>query len=143
MSGMRVTQSLSMESSAVDQFEELAMRNLRANLRASLLSAALFPAMSIAGSLGTALVLGYGGVRVAAGAITIGVLMAALGYVRRFFGPLRELSQVYSTLQTAAASLDRIADYFDRPLEIDEPEAPSLPEGGFRGRVEMDGVSFS
>ncbi len=143
VSGMRVTQSLSMESSAVDQFEELAMRNLRANLRASLLSAALFPAMSIAGSLGTALVLGYGGVRVAAGAITIGVLMAALGYVRRFFGPLRELSQVYSTLQTAAASLDRIADYFDRPLEIDEPEAPSLPEGGFRGRVEMDGVSFS
>ncbi|MGI6206671.1 MAG: ABC transporter ATP-binding protein [Anaerolineae bacterium] len=143
VSGMRVTQSLSAESYSVEQFEDLSLRNLRANLRASLLTAALSPTMSITGSLGTALVLGYGGVQVATGAITVGVLMAALGYVRRFFGPLRELSLVYNTLQGAAASLDRVSDYLDRPVEVEEPEHPQRPAGGFVGRVDVDHVSFS
>ena len=142
VSGMRVTQSLSRESFTVEQFEDLSLRNLRANLRASLLFAALFPAMTITGSLGTALVLGYGGVQVASGAITIGLLMAALGYVRRFFSPLRELSLVYNTFQAAAASLDRIADYLSRPVAVAEPEEPQRPEGGYRGGIELEEVSF-
>ncbi|NPV07896.1 MAG: ABC transporter ATP-binding protein [Anaerolineae bacterium] len=142
VSGMRVTQSLSRESFTVEQFEDLSLRNLRANLRASLLFAALFPTMTITGSLGTALVLGYGGVQVASGAITIGLLMAALGYVRRFFSPLRELSLVYNTFQAAAASLDRIADYLSRPVAVAEPELPCRPEGGFRGGIELEHVSF-
>lgn len=142
VSGMRVTQSMSREAYSVEQFEDLSLRNLRANLRAGLLSAALGPTMSISGSLGTALVLGYGGVQVASGAMSVGVLMAALGYARGFFGPLRELSGVYGTLQSAAASLDRIADYLNRPLEIIEPEEPQRPPGGFHGKVEMEEVRF-
>jgi ATP-binding cassette subfamily B protein len=115
---------------------------MKANLRAGLLFAAVFPMMTITNMLGVALVLGYGGTLVANGVITVGVLLAFLSYVYRFFGPLRELSLVYNTFQAAAASLDRIADYLACESEIVEPARPERPAGGFRGRLALHAVSF-
>jgi ABC-type multidrug transport system fused ATPase/permease subunit len=115
---------------------------MRANLRAAMLFAAVFPTMIITNTLGLVLVLGYGGMRVAGGAITIGVLLAFIGYVHRFFGPLRELSLVYNTFQSAAASLDRIADYMGREPQVPEPAQPQRPEGGFEGEVVFEDVTF-
>ena len=142
VAGMRVVQSLSRESFTVEQFESLSLRNMKANLRAGLLFAAVFPTMTITNMLGVALVLGYGGMLAAQGTITIGVLLAFLGYVYRFFGPLRELSLVYNTFQAAAASLDRIADYLAREPQVPEPAQPQQPEGGFRGSITFEGVTF-
>lgn len=140
--GMRVVQSLSRESFTVEQFESLSLRNMKANLRVGLLFAAVFPTMTVTNMLGTALVLGYGGMLIAGGQLTIGTLLAFLGYVYRFFGPLRELSLVYNTFQAAAASLDRIADYMARQPELVEPAQPARPEGGFRGSIAFEGVTF-
>ncbi len=142
VAGMRVVQSLSRESFTVEQFESLSLRNMRANLRAGLLFAAVFPTMTITNMLGIALVLGYGGTLVTQGAITLGVLLAFLGYVYRFFGPLRELSLVYNTFQAAGAALDRIVDTMERESEVVEPEDPTRPAGGFRGEVELADVTF-
>jgi len=142
VAGMRVVQSLSRESFTVEQFESLSLRNMKANLRASLLFAAVFPTMTVTNMLGVALVLGYGGALVADGALTIGVLLAFLGYVYRFFGPLRELSLVYNSFQAAAASLDRIADYMERRPQVAEPARPARPEGGFRGSIAFEAVTF-
>ncbi|MBN1639807.1 MAG: ABC transporter ATP-binding protein [Anaerolineae bacterium] len=142
VTGMRVVQSLSRESFTVEQFESLSLRNMKANLRAGLLFAAVFPTMTITNMLGVALVLGYGGALAARGTITVGVLLAFLGYVYRFFGPLRELSLVYNTFQAAAASLDRIADYMARPPQVPEPAHPARPEGGFEGGFAFEGVTF-
>jgi ABC-type multidrug transport system fused ATPase/permease subunit len=140
--GMRVVQSLSRESFTVEQFQSLSLRNMKANLRVGLLFAAVFPTMTVTNMLGVALVLGYGGALVAEGALTIGVLLAFLGYVYRFFGPLRELSLVYNTFQAAAASLDRIADYMARRPHVAEPAQPERPPGGFKGRVAFEHVTF-
>ncbi|MCD6335526.1 MAG: ABC transporter ATP-binding protein [Candidatus Latescibacteria bacterium] len=142
VSGMRVVQSLSKESFTVEQFESLSLRNVKANLRVSLLFAAVFPTMTITNMLGTALVLGYGGTLVAHNIITLGVLLAFLRYVDRFFGPLRELSLVYNTFQAAAASLDRIADYMNRRPEVTESAHPERPPKGFEGEVAFEGVTF-
>jgi ATP-binding cassette subfamily B multidrug efflux pump len=142
VAGMRVVQSLSRESFTIEQFESLSLRNMRANLRVSLLFAAVFPTMTVTNMLGVALVLGYGGSLVIQGATTVGVLLAFLGYVYRFFGPLRELSLVYNTFQAGAASLDRIADYLARQPTVVEPERPERPSGGFEGRVAFEQVTF-
>jgi ATP-binding cassette subfamily B multidrug efflux pump len=142
VAGMRVVQSLSRESFTVEQFESLSLRNMKANLRVSLLFAAVFPTMTVTNMLGVALVLGYGGVLVIQGATTVGVLLAFLGYVYRFFGPLRELSLVYNTFQAGAASLDRIADYLARQPTVVEPEQPERPAGGFEGRIAFEQVTF-
>jgi len=142
VAGMRVVQSLSRESFTVEQFESLSLRNMKANLRVGLLFAAVFPMMTVTNMLGVALVLGYGGALVAEKALTVGVLLAFLGYVYRFFGPLRELSLVYNTFQAAAASLDRIADYMRRRPEVAEPVQPVRPEGGFEGSIRFEAVTF-
>ncbi len=142
VAGMRVVQSLSRESFSIEQFERLSMQNMKANLRVSLLFAAVFPTMTVTNMLGVALVVGYGGMLVAQGATTIGVVLAFLGYVYRFFGPVRELSLVYNTFQAAAASLDRIADYMGREPAVAEPAEPQRPEGGFAGRIAFDHVTF-
>lgn len=143
VAGMKVAQSLSQESFTVEQFESLSLRNMKANLRAALLFAAVFPTMTITNMLGIALVLGYGGTLIAQEIITVGVLLAFLGYVYRFFGPLRELSLVYNTFQSAAAALDRIVDYLRREPEVRAPAKPSRPGGGFEGEVELKDVTFS
>jgi len=142
VAGMRVVQSLSRESFTIEQFESLSLRNMKANLRVGLLFAAVFPTMTVTNMLGVALVLGYGGALVVQGATTVGVLLAFLGYVYRFFGPLRELSLVYNTFQAGAASLDRIADYMARQPAVVEPDQPERPVDGFEGHIAFEQVTF-
>lgn len=142
VSGMRVVQSVAGEQFTMEQFQNLSVRNMRANMRVGMLFAAVFPTMTITNMLGTALVLGYGGMLAARGDLTVGVLLAFLGYVNRFFGPLRELSVVYNAFQAAAASLDRVAEYLDHAPEIGEPDSPVLPEDSFRGYVTLHDVTF-
>ncbi|MFP4394939.1 MAG: ABC transporter ATP-binding protein [Anaerolineales bacterium] len=143
VTGMRVAQSLARESFTVEQFESLSLRNMKANLRAGLLFAAVFPTMTVTNMLGVVLVLGYGGNLVHAGTLTVGVLLAFLGYVYRFFGPLRELGLVYNSFEAAAAALDRIADYMRRDPDLRAPQHPQRPEGGFQGALELAGVTFA
>ncbi len=141
--GMKVTQSLSRESFNIEQFEMLSLRNMKANLRTAVLFASLFPVMTVSNMLSVALVIGYGGSLVAGGTMTIGVILAFLGYVNRFFGPVRELSLVYNSLQAAAASLTRIGEYLVGEPEIPEPDRPEEPDGGFKGRINVRDVTFS
>ena len=142
VSGMRVVQSLGRESFTMEQFEALSLRNMRANLRVSLLFAAVFPTMTITNMLGTVLVLGYGGGMVARGELSLGVLVAFFAYIQHFFGPLRELSLVYNSFQSVAAALDHVTDYVDREPEIQDPVEPQHPAGGSRGEIALHGVTF-
>ena len=142
VSGMRVVQSLGRESFTMEQFEALSLRNMRANLRVSLFFAAVLPAMAITNMLGTVLVLGYGGGMVARGELSLGVLVAFFAYIQDLCGPLRELSLVYNSFQSAAAALDRVADYVDREPKIQDPVEPQHPAGGSRGEIALHGVTF-
>ena len=142
LSGMRVVQALNREAINTGKFSRLSWENLKANLRAVSIFALLFPTMTFSRVLGEALVLWYGGLGVVNGVISLGVVMAFLGYVRRFFGPLADLSQVYNTYQSAGASIDRISEYLSIESSIDELQEPKWPEGGFAGGFSFDGVSF-
>jgi len=143
VSGMRVTQSLAREQSGIEQFEGLSLRNMKANIRTSLFFSLLFPLMSVSNMLSTVLVLAYGGSLAAAGAITLGTLLAFFGYVNRFFGPVREMSLVYNTFQSAAASLQRIGEYLDMEPDVAVPESPVSVDRNTPGCVVFENVSFS
>ncbi len=143
LSGMRVIQSLTREEETQQQFRRLNWESLRANLQATALFALYFPSVTVTGSLGTALVLWYGGIQVMTGEATPGLLVAFITYLRRFFNPLRELSQIFNTYQTAAAALDRISHLMAQEPSAPEPREPELPPAGFRGEVECSGVFFA
>jgi len=99
--------------------------------------------MTVTNMLSIALVLGFGGTLMANGSLTIGVMLAFLGYISRFFGPLRELSLVYNSFQAAAASLVRIEEYMEIQPEISERDKTRCPEAGFKGNIAFKNVTFS
>ena len=143
VAGIRAIQALSQETAAVGRFSQFNWASLRANLRAVILFALVFPAMTVVGAMGFAVVLVFGGAGVIEGRMTLGVLLAFFGYVRRFFGPINELSQVYNTLQAAGAGIERVVQFLDLEPALDQPEQPQRPEAGWQGGVALESVSFA
>ncbi len=143
LSGIRLIQALNRESINTGKFSRLSWENLKANLKAASYFSLLFPVMNLSKVFGEALVLGYGGWGIVEGTISLGVVMAFMEYVRRFFAPLADLSQVYNTYQSAGAALDRIYEYTSIEPTIEEPETPVSPGTDVKGRIEFNHVTFN
>jgi ABC-type multidrug transport system fused ATPase/permease subunit len=105
------------------------------------LSFTFLPTVDLLGMLATALVLWFGAQAVTRGEVTVGVLMAFLAYVTRFFQPIQELSRLYTTMQSAMAGGEQVLRLLDTPIEVnDRPGALEMPP--IRGEIEFDQVTF-
>ncbi len=141
VSGVRTIQSMSREETNVRRFNRINYSNLDANVRAGRLSAAVLPLVEVLVALATALVVIVGGLRVHAGTLTVGTLVAFALYVQRFFDPVRDLVLQYTQFQRAMAGGERILEVLDTKPEItDAPDAVELPN--IQGRVDFEDVSF-
>ncbi len=91
---------------------------------------------------GTAAVFLYGGARVIDGTLTMGTLVAFTAYQMRLLGPVQGMMGLYASIATARASLHRVNQILDAPIEV--VEAPdALPLSQARGRVGFDNVSYT
>jgi ABC-type multidrug transport system fused ATPase/permease subunit len=142
IAGMRVIQAFAQEETSRDRFDEVNQANREAHVAAMSLSFVFLPTVEFLGMAATAIVLWFGGRAVAQGDLTLGVVVAFLAYVSRFFEPIREMSQLYTTLQAATAGGERVLELLDTQPEVaDLPGAIEMPP--IRGRVELCGVSFA
>ena len=142
LSGMRVIQVFAQEDASRERFDEVNRENRDAYVEAMSLSFVYIPSVEFLGMLATAIVLWVGGMAVARGELTLGVVVAFLAYVSRFFQPIQELSQLYTTMQAAMAGGERVLELLNTEPEIrDEPDAIDMPP--IAGRVELRDVSFS
>lgn len=142
VSGIRVVQAFAREQVSQNRFDEINRGNLRANLWAQALSSAFPPVVEFIGMLTTAIVLWFGALSVVNGEITVGVVVAFLTYVTRFFQPIRELSMVYTHFQQSMAAGQKIFELLDYPVDVDDPpDARSMPR--IKGHVEFDRVHLS
>jgi ATP-binding cassette subfamily B protein len=82
-----------------------------------------------------------GGLQVATGHITMGNIQAFIQYVRQFNSPLSQLAGMYNTLQSGAASAERVFTLLDEPEESPDPPPATNPQTA--GRVEFAHVSFA
>jgi len=141
IAGVRVIQAFGQEDSTQERFTQVNEANRDAHINAMTLSFIFLPAIEFLGVLSTAIVLWFGGRAVAADEITLGVLVAFLSYVTRFFQPVQELSRLYTTMQSAMAGGEQVLKLLDSPPEVqDQPEAGEMPQ--ISGRVSLDHVSF-
>ncbi|HKZ94657.1 MAG TPA: ABC transporter ATP-binding protein [Candidatus Bathyarchaeia archaeon] len=141
ISGMRVVQSFSREMANAQQFDRVNVENLQANIQAARVSALFFPVVDVLGSVGMCLVLWFGGTSVMNGSLTLGVLVAFMAYVTRFFMPIREISMLYNNVQSALAATERITEILDARSEVEEAkDAVELPK--IRGEIKFNDVSF-
>jgi ATP-binding cassette subfamily B protein len=142
IAGMRVLQSFTREQAAQENFRAVTDTYRRANQQTVVLNGLYFPFVDLLSSTATAVVLGYGGWLVFQGDMTIGTLVAFLGYLTNFFDPVQQLSQLYNTFLAAVAALDKITDVLDEEPEVrDRPGARELPR--VAGNVRFDGVRFA
>jgi ATP-binding cassette, subfamily B, multidrug efflux pump len=142
LSGVRVVQAMNRQQANLDRFEGKNHDHLQANMVASKWSAGLLPSVDILTGVAMGLVVFFGSGMVSGGAIEVGVLIASLLYVQRFFDPVRSLTMQYTQLQRSMTSGARIFDLLDaEPDMADAPDAIALPP--IKGRVEFRDVGFS
>lgn len=142
ISGMRVIQAFAQEAASRERFDKVNQANRDANISAMTLSFVFLPTIELLSMVATAIVLWFGGQAVSGGEVTLGVLVAFLAYVSRFFQPVRELSQIYTTIQAAMAGGERVLALLDTQPEIaDAPDAVQMPP--IQGRIELRHVCFS
>jgi ABC-type multidrug transport system fused ATPase/permease subunit len=142
LSGVRVVRSFGQERRHVRRMEELNEENRVANMKTVQLNASYFPAVEMLSAVGTAAILLYGGYRVLEGDVSIGIVVAFVGYLQAFFDPIQQISQLYTTYQQGMAALDKIFELLDTEPDLtDRPGA--VDPGKLRGEIELEGVSFS
>ncbi|HOG45470.1 MAG TPA: ABC transporter ATP-binding protein [Anaerolineae bacterium] len=140
--GMRVIQAFAQEATTQQRFDVMNRENRNAHVAAIALASAFTPAVDLLGMVATAIVLWAGGLAVARGELTIGVIVAFLAWVAQLFAPIRDLSQLYGTLQSAMAGGERVIELLDAKVEVsDAPGAIELPP--LAGRVEFRDVWLS
>jgi ABC-type multidrug transport system fused ATPase/permease subunit len=141
LASMKVIQAFAREESSQARFDQVNQANREANIDAVSLSFVFLPTIEFLSMLATVIVLFFGGLAVARGAVTIGILVAFLAYVTRFFQPILELSRLYTTLQSAMAGGEQVLNLLDTPAAVaDPPAARAMPP--ITGRIELDRVSF-
>ncbi len=112
-----------------------------ANMQTVVTSGWYFPFVDFLSTVATAIVLGYGGYLVFDRSVTIGTLVAFIGYLTNFFDPVQQLSQLYNTFLSATAALDKIIEVLDEEPEVlDRPGAVAL--AGIDGHVRFEDVRF-
>jgi ABC-type multidrug transport system fused ATPase/permease subunit len=142
LTGMRVIQAFAQEVAMRNLFDAANQDNRNANVDAMSLSLIFLPTVEFLAVLATAIVLWFGGRAAAMGTLEIGVLVAFLAYVTRFFQPVQELSQLYTTMQSAMAGGERVLELLDaRPEVADPPDGREMPT--IQGRIELRRVNFS
>lgn len=142
ISGVRVIQAFAREEFNFQHFNEVNQQHFQSNMQTAFAFSIFWPSVDLIGAAATGIIIWYGGLNVANNRLTLGVLVAFLGYAVRFFNPLRDLSQKYNTLQAAMAASERIFQLLDTPpLLKDKPSALELPP--LKGEIDFEKVSFS
>jgi ATP-binding cassette subfamily B protein len=99
------------------------------------------PGLKLVANVVMAIVLLLGALRVLDGAMEVGVLLAAVLYVRRIFDPVAELAFFYNGMQSAGSALEKISGVLEEEPTVPEPTHP-VPLAAAAGALDFAHVSF-
>jgi len=142
ISGIRIIQLFIQEKMQLGRLKDLNEKNYRASMRQIKIFAVFMPSMEVFSSVGIGLLLWYGGGKVISEHLTLGSLVAFIGYIQMFFKPIRDISEKYNIMQSAMASMERIFALMDKKEIIQEPEMPKRPVRA-EGHLQLKNVSFA
>jgi len=139
--GVRVVQELSREDVNFDLFDEKATDNLNSHISGSKYTNVLIPIVDGLTGAAMAIIVIVGGGLVLDQALDIGVMVAFLFYVQRFFDPIRSLTIQYSIMQRAMAAGQRIFEVLDVKVEVSDKSDAQDPQE-IDGSIEFENVTF-
>ena len=142
ISGVDTVQCFNREAKNYKKFSSINGERLKEDLRTVNYNAFYMPSIDFFSSLATAMVFWYGGGRFVQDEIQLGILVAFIQYLQKFFEPIRDLAEKFNIIQTAMASSERIFELLDTPEQIPE-SVPSKNDFKLQGAVEFKNVWFS
>ena len=143
LSGMTLIQLLKKEAPRAQDFRRVNHQTYLAGMKQIQVFALFMPLMELISAGAVALLIWYGGGQVIRETLTLGALVAFLSYIQMFFRPLRELTEKYSVLQSAMASLERIFALMEEKTEEGPDETSFRRPARVRGEIVFDQVSFA
>ena len=142
LSGIHEIQSFGREEYETEQVNVSNFAHIKAMLQALKISAVFHPSVEFISSLGTILVVGFGGCLAYREGLSVADIVAFLLYLGLFYGPVTGLANLLENMQQSMAGAERVLAVLDAPSEItDRDGAKDL--GTVAGRIAFDHVSFA
>ena len=141
LTGVTVVQAFAREDDEQRRFQELASVAIRAHQRGAFVGSAYGLGSGLVTTLGTAAVMWAAALRVIDGRLSVGTALVFLAYLGTLQWQLSAFAAIYTTLQTAGASIDRVAEVFAADDRVIERQG-ALPLPRVRGDVVLDNISF-
>ena len=142
LSGIHEIQSFGREEYETEQVNEKNFDHIHAMLRALKISAIFHPSVEFISSLGTVLVVGFGGYLAYRESLSVSDIVAFLLYLSLFYAPVTGLATLLENMQQSLAGAERVIEILDAPCEIqNKPGAEDLKD--VKGEITFDHVSFS
>ena len=140
--GVRTVQSLERQHVNFDLYDEKVLANLNAHLRSAKYAQVMVPIVDTLTGIAMATVIVVGGSMVLSHSLDVGVMVAFLFYIQRFFDPIRSLTMQYSVMQRAMASGQRISEVLDVPVDVSDRQGAVALTHDMDGAVEFRNVTF-
>lgn len=140
--GVRTVQSLERQHVNFDLYDEKVLANLNAHLTSAKYAQVMVPIVDTLTGIAMATVIVVGGSMVLSHSLDIGVMVAFLFYIQRFFDPIRSLTMQYSVMQRAMASGQRISEVLDVPVDVSDKDGAIALSRDMDGSVEFRNVTF-
>ena len=141
-SGINVVRVYNAKEEASKKFDYLNKRVYEANRKSQFLSGLMPPMMHFIGNLGYVAVCVVGAILVTNNAITFGVIVAFIVYVRMFTRPLTQIAQSLNLLQSSAAAAERVFEFLDEKEMPKENALMHLDKNKVKGEIEFKNVQF-
>ena len=142
LSGVHEIQSFGRESYETEQVNIKNFEHIKAMLHALKLSAVFHPSVEFVSSIGTVLVVGFGGLLAFHGNLSVEDIVAFVLYLSLFYAPISGLANLLESMQQSMAGAERVLAVLDAPFEIqDKPDAQPLKD--VEGSITFENVDFA
>ena len=126
----------------IDKFRQRNQEVFKAGVYANTYALLLMPITNVLGNFFVIVIAGYGGWLALQGAVTVGIIAAFINYAQNFINPLRQIANIYNSIQAALAGAERVFELLDTTVEIPDVQ-DAYPLDTVHGDVIFDHVNFS
>jgi ATP-binding cassette, subfamily B, multidrug efflux pump len=141
ISGLKIVKMFRHDAAVANRFREANARVYETGVYANTYALLLMPLTAVLGNLFVIVLASLGGFLALSGLVTVGVIATFINYGQNFINPLRQLANLYNTLQAALAGAERVFEVLDTPGEAGTATVNSLP--ALEGHVVFEHVSFA
>ncbi|MBV9230265.1 MAG: ATP-binding cassette domain-containing protein, partial [Chloroflexi bacterium] len=147
-----VLKAFSLEDREATRFNRYVGKSQVAGMEAGRLQAQFTPVVDVLVAVGTAVIIGAGGMALATGsfpllgkaipAVTVGTLTLFISYLKQLYQPMRDLSKLTNVATSAIAGAERIQEVLDQAPEVTESLVPYTGPQRLKGEITFDNVVF-